>query len=99
MINYGFNNCVEALYISVFQGVCQEIAFHKVLDRGKFDKKSPLNDEDTKDMIKFKNEGMTWKEIGEIYGILDSTACQRVKRYLKRSELDERKGKVETENI
>ncbi len=76
-----------ALLIAIEKEVCQEEAF-KILDivadgkqisNRKF--KVKLINEDMKDMIKLKNEGLTYKQIGEIYGISDHAVYRRIKRY------------------
>jgi transposase len=40
-----------------------------------------LTDYDTIDMIKFREEGITYREIGEMYGISESATYKRMKYY------------------
>lgn len=44
----------------------------------------PFTDEDTQDMIKLRGKGISFKEIGKMYGISDSTAFNRIKRFEKK---------------
>jgi hypothetical protein len=43
-------------------------------------KKKNLNNQD---MVDLRNKGMTFKEIGEIFGITETAAYMRVKRFTK----------------
>lgn len=45
--------------------------------------KHKLTHEDTLGMVAMHLEGMTYKDIGEIYGINWSTAAKRIQRYKK----------------
>lgn len=48
--------------------------------------RSTLNELDTFDMALFRERGMTWTEIGEIFGIRPSAACRKVTlRHQKRA--------------
>lgn len=40
-----------------------------------------IKDEDVKDMIAMKKQGLTYKQIAEIYGSTDSNIHHRIKRY------------------
>lgn len=54
-------------------------------------KKSNFNDEDVRDMLAMRIQGMTYRQIGEIYGIDQHAANGRVRRYKdrKRKELSD----------
>lgn len=41
--------------------------------------------EDVKEMLRLKKT-LTWKQVGEIFGISDQAAYQRVRRFMKRKE-------------
>lgn len=45
-----------------------------------------LTDEDTKDMIVMRKDGMTLKKIGEIYDLIPSSIYRRIERYNKRKQ-------------
>lgn len=45
-----------------------------------------LTDEDTKDMITMRKDGMTFKKIGEIYDLVPSSIYRRIERYNKRKQ-------------
>lgn len=47
-----------------------------------------LTDEDVLDMIAMRNQGMYYREIGEIYGISDSSVIRRINRHKKETSLD-----------
>lgn len=40
-----------------------------------------FTDEDIEDMIKLKNQGLTYKEIGEIYGLHKDNVYGKIRRY------------------
>lgn len=44
---------------------------------------SAFTDEDTIDMIKLKEQGCTYREIGEMYGISEGATCKRMQYYKK----------------
>jgi len=47
-------------------------------------------DEDVKDMIAMRKQGLTYKAIAGIYGSTDSNIYHRIKRYKKETSLDGR---------
>ena len=73
--DYGFT----ALMICVFSNMTPEQAFRKL--ENKSYKNTMLSDEDALDMMKMKENGMTYKAIGECYGISESAAFRRMERF------------------
>lgn len=71
---------LAALCISVLENKFPEQAFAKL--EGK-DTKYWLTDEDTLDMIKFRERGYTFKKIGEIYNLGTGAAFHRIESYGK----------------
>ena len=69
-----------ALVVAILLKVPPETSF-KILNEGRTSGNSVLNDNDTIDMIKFREEGTTYREIGEMYGISESAACKRMSYY------------------
>lgn len=49
-----------------------------------------ITDSDVEEMIKLKDLGMTWDEIGESFGMDMHAAFKRVKRYKERRKKDEK---------
>lgn len=47
-----------------------------------------LNDKDTEDMMRMKKQGMSFREIGEIYNLGTSSIFRRIERYNKKKEGD-----------
>lgn len=70
MIGMYFENLI-ALHIAIDYQVPVEVAF-EMLDRMIENKKTKFvykwSNEDREDMLKLKAEGLTWQEIGKIYG-------------------------------
>lgn len=64
-----------ALALSIINNVLPEQAF-SLLENGKTTKK--YNTVNLEDMIKLRQQGMTYKAIGEIYGIKESAVCKRI---------------------
>ncbi|MDR7856333.1 hypothetical protein [Tissierella sp.] len=50
------------------------------------EEKFKLNDNDTEDMISLREQGTTFRAIGEIYGVSDSDILKRIKRYKAKKE-------------
>lgn len=71
-----------ALCIAIMLKMPPETAF-QVLDIGQRNRKSVLNFDDTRDMLKLKSDGLTYKQIGVMYGISESAACKRMSYYKK----------------
>ncbi|MBE6067974.1 MAG: hypothetical protein E7211_09825 [Clostridium lundense] len=69
-----------ALCIAIIKNTTPEQAFEYYLN-GKRGVNKTLTNEDVLDMIKFKNEGMTYKEIGQMYGSNWNTVRCRIKYY------------------
>lgn len=51
-------------------------------------------DEDVKDMIAMRKQGLTYKAIAAIYGSTDSNIYHRIKRYKKRDQFGWQSKKV-----
>lgn len=69
-----------ALFIATQMDVSPEIAFD-MLERGNVPKFSrTITEDDTKDMIALKGQGLTYKELGAIYGLTDHAAYRWIKR-------------------
>lgn len=77
-----FENLV-ALHIAIEKNVPVEVAF-VLLDRIIQNKSMKIrytwSNEDREDMLKLKEQGLTWKEIGEIYGIAKRESVLRMAR-------------------
>jgi len=70
-----------ALVIAILLKQPPEKAF-QTLERGKINLGvSALNDNDTLDMIAFRENGVTYKEIAEMYGMNNSAVYHRIKYY------------------
>lgn len=67
-----------ALFIAIKLKVTVEQAF-KIFEDGSLKKSKLITEEDEKDMIAMKKQGITYKEIGMIYGVTDSTVCHKIK--------------------
>ena len=59
-----------------------EQAFNAIEDKQRI---SVYNEQDTVDMTNMIEQGMTYKEVGDIYGLGRDTIFSRVKRYKKGS--------------
>lgn len=74
-----------ALYIAIIKECNVEDAFrlyhygHKKVVYNK-------NGEEIENMIKLKNQGYTYQQIGDIYGIARNTVCEKIKRYKNKIE-------------
>jgi DNA invertase Pin-like site-specific DNA recombinase len=42
-----------------------------------------ITEEDTQDMVIMRKSNMTYREIGQIYGLNDATVYRRIKRHLE----------------
>lgn len=71
-----------ALCIAIILKTPPETAF-QILDIGQRNRKSVLDFDDTRYMIKLKSEGLTYKQIGDMYGISDTAVCKRMSYYKK----------------
>jgi DNA-directed RNA polymerase specialized sigma24 family protein len=72
-----------ALVIAILFKQPPETAF-QILEEGERNMNySKLTELDTLDMIKFREEGITYREIGEMYGISESAAYKRIMYYKK----------------
>ncbi|MCF6466383.1 helix-turn-helix domain-containing protein [Clostridium sp. Cult2] len=71
---------IAAMYIAILREdiATPEQAFAVVSDSSVV---KATTDEDVLDMIVMKNQGLTYKQIAEIYGSTDSNIYHRIKRY------------------
>ncbi len=70
-----------ALVVAILFNQPPETAFQILEDGTRNLHYSKLTELDTIDMIKFREEGTTYREIGEMYGISESAACKRMSYY------------------
>jgi hypothetical protein len=70
-----------ALLICILKPVTIEKSFELI--NGKFTKvqNKSIDNTDVKDMIRMKQQGMTYQGIGEMYGLTDQAVYRRIKRY------------------
>ena len=85
--------CYMALAVSILANCLPEQAFEKLDPQharigSNGGRPSTLTDMDTEDMIRMRQQGLAYKEIGEIYGINASAAHHRIDRYIKKSGKD-----------
>ncbi|MFA6941442.1 MAG: hypothetical protein WCQ54_10790 [Clostridiaceae bacterium] len=73
-----------ALFIATQLDVSPEIAFDLLTRREKPRTNKLITDDDTKDMIALKSQGITYREIGAMYGLTDHAAYRRMKRFKDR---------------
>lgn len=69
-----------ALVIAILLKQPQETAF-QILEIGKRNRKSLLGTDDTRDMIRLREQGCSLWEIGDMYGISDSAVSKRIGYY------------------
>ena len=67
-----------ALVVAILFNQPPETAFQILEDGTRNLHYSKLTELDTLDMIKFREEGITYKKIGEMYGISESAAYKRI---------------------
>ncbi len=74
-----------ALAVAILTHSTPERSF-ELLEKGagKRTYRSDITEEDIKDMIKLK-EGMTYKAIGELYGLSECVAWRKMKNYIRRT--------------
>jgi hypothetical protein len=78
------NDNWAALCVSIVKGVSPEVAFLLLNNPGIKNYGYAFTDEDTKDMVEFKKQGLTYKEIADIYGLNKDMIFRRIKRFNKR---------------
>lgn len=70
-----------ALIIAILLKQPPETSF-QILEDGKKNRgKTSLSDNDTLDMIQYRKENLTYREIGEMYGLKDYVVYKRIKYY------------------
>lgn len=74
-----------AFFICIVRGVSIEVGLQMMVDEvfNKVQNKT-ITDDDVETMIKMKHKGLTYPEIGEIYGITYQAVYRRIKRYKER---------------
>jgi len=77
-----------ALAVSILSDCFPEIAFEKLynphcISVGK-KSRNMLTDTDIENMMRYKCQGLTYKQVGSIYGISDHCVNKRIQRYKKR---------------
>ena len=83
-----FKENYYALYLSIVQKITSTkacIAMDISVEQSTVQNVSDLKnfkEKDLQEAIKLKSKGMTWKEVAEIYDIVDNTLYARVKRYM-----------------
>jgi hypothetical protein len=79
---------IAAMYIAILRDdvFTPEQAF-RILE-GKDIVRHRTSNEDTEDMIAMREQGMTYREIGEIYGMAESSVLKRIKNYKKKDLSD-----------
>ncbi|WP_090445258.1 hypothetical protein [Natronincola peptidivorans] len=75
----------STLLIAIFCNCSIETAFRK-LDNPNSKKPAQLTQNDVEDMYKLKLQGLTYKEIGEIYYIDQHVVFKRIKRYKEKNK-------------
>jgi|GEM_PF-1244429 len=77
---------IAAMYIAILRDdiATPEQAFAVLEGKGI---KRTYTDQDAEDMIKFKEQGMSYEEIGRIYGYTGSGIKNRVYKYRKKTSL------------
>ena len=78
------NNNWAALCVSILKGVLPEVAFSILNNPDIKDYGKAFTDEDTRDMVELKKQGLTYKEIADIYGLNKGVIFRRIKRLNKR---------------
>lgn len=70
-----------ALAIAILLKQPPETSF-QILEEGKKNQgRSALDCKDTLDMISFREQGLTYREIGEMYGLKEYVVYKRIKYY------------------
>lgn len=75
-----------AFYISIVKEVPPEIAFAMMEGKKDTQWRKLLTDEDKEDMIKLREQGLTYKEIGYMYGLSKTAIGHHIERYKKKGE-------------
>jgi hypothetical protein len=73
-----------ALLICILKPVTIEQGFDMLDGRITNRNNMAITDDDIEDMVRMKNQGMTHREIGQVYGITEEAAYRRIKRYKER---------------
>lgn len=75
-----------ALMMCIFTGWEPEQCFSYLETSRKPKRKSNITEDDVLDMIRLKQNGMSHREIGEIYGLSPDAVYYRIKRFKKVEE-------------
>jgi hypothetical protein len=70
-----------ALLICILKPITIETSFQML--NGIFPKRNhtDVHKDDVKDMIRMRQQGITYREIGEVYGMSDEAIYRRIKRF------------------
>lgn len=68
-----------ALVISIIGDCMPETAFEKVQSEKPSKVRNRITNDDIEDMAKLRAQGLTLKDLGEIYGIDPTVICRRLK--------------------
>ncbi|MHB1421264.1 MAG: hypothetical protein ACYCX4_17080 [Bacillota bacterium] len=87
-----------ALTVAILTGCLPEIAFDK-LDGRRIKKRTEYT-QDASDMLQLRESGVTYKDIGEMYGLKKSTVFMRLKRerLAKRQPMSPEQEAIKDEN-
>ena len=71
-----------AFALAIIKPISPELAF-RVIEEGpavirSLEGRDAINEE----MLQLKRSGLTWEQVGAVFGVSDSAAYRRVKRYL-----------------
>jgi len=73
-----YRECWEALGVSILTGWTSEQAFDYVYT-GKRPRPAKTTEDDIREMARLKAKGMTYKKLGEMFGMSGSTVYDRLK--------------------
>ncbi|WP_113675892.1 sigma factor-like helix-turn-helix DNA-binding protein [Vallitalea guaymasensis] len=72
-----------ALMLSILYKYTPDQAFD-ILEYGRIKRRRDENKKDALEMVHFKSQGLTYKEIGEMYGITADAVYTRIRRALSK---------------
>ncbi|AWB17234.1 hypothetical protein [Clostridium botulinum] len=77
------NWCILAI-AALYERPCTIEQAFEVFDKGKLTKNKKKSQEDIEDMVKFRNMGMTFEEIADIYCADKRTVCRLINSFKKK---------------
>lgn len=86
---YDICECFMALCVAILKKVPPERAFDLLDYQSKHSRRfnDCITQEDLEDMVKLRNEGVQYWEIGEMYGISKDAAFRRIKKFKEKNEV------------